>query len=145
MTAVDVYLDLHKHLQAEENTSLVQTLFLLRKSAYSRQVLWLENKKKSLWIGFRWVGWYMCKKYLCQALIWAQALLPVCRMHCWKLNVLWTKAKEPRAAKTRCCCTKCRRLLFSNIKMTNHPIIKLWLIKPSNFCLIMLIFRHVKH
>lgn len=91
------------------------------------------------------VGLDMCKKYLCQVLIWAPALLPACRMHCWKLNALWTKAKEPWAAKTPFCCTKCRRLLLSNIKMTNRPLIKLWLIKSSNFCLIMLIFRHVKH
>lgn len=55
-----------------------------------------------------------------------------------------TRNQPPRAAKPLFCCTKCSKLLFSNIKMNNHPLIKLWLIKSSNFCLIMLIFRHVK-
>lgn len=93
-TPQDVYMYLHKHLQAEENTSCKHFSFLT-KFIYIRQVFWLENTKKSLWIGFMWVGWCVCKKYLCQVLIWTQALLPACRMHCWKLNVLWTKAKEP--------------------------------------------------
>lgn len=145
VTTVDVLCICIRNCKLRKILQSCKHFSFLRKSIYIRQVLWLENKKKSLWIGFLWVEWYMCKKHLCQVLIWAQALLPACRMHCWKLNVLWTKAKEPWAAKTPFCCTKCRKLLFSNIKMTNHPLIKLWLIKSSNFCLIMLIFRHVKH
>jgi len=133
VTTMDIHTYLHKHLEAHANI-----FHLKKKLSTLGKLYWLKRWQI---FGFIWVGWNMQQEFVPDFHLGSRFT------RCTQDALLETERalnKQSQAAKTLFCCTKCRRLLFSTIKMTNHPLIKLWLINSSNFCLIMLIFRHVK-